>query len=974
MTIQPLAFDIAHCSSWDDDYAPDELVNAHPVPQDMLSEQDFDVKVKGWQTPKCPTFPQDLIIHLACGPARITKIQVLSHHYKIATKIDVYIGLLKEPSDDMASVPTDDDDDDDDTLIEFTRLGYVCFDSNARAQYRARELKSIKINADGEYIRLVVRQCHQNRLNTYNQVGILALHVLGQPFSVGQNHGHHLPASLDGSSMLSCSTRRTSVSSTHSLGHGLTAAASGVVEMELQHWTSALLHAEELAVQDEAYGKAKVYKSISDKLSQFGKILVDLEQAKRHAVDTKDYDEAEKIKQDIGEIKLAAESILQKAHVRISDDGVVIDDGPEPDAAASAAAALDTDRMYEETIAKWTNFDASPMTPTASKPETPASMDLEEILMPPNVTSYEPIVLSASVSAKLEKKKKGDDHGVLPKVDEDAMDDEETGAMDEQDDEQDEQEAPPPMDPDLVPEPIMDEERNTYQDAIYAFGEYTVSLVLSVKVKCRENGLQIVQDKVERAYQQHKKPNAALFDATPPENDDLGVCFINATLMMLQEAIMDSRESIVLLTIQIWQQANDVYVDNKISPSKTWEWTRRAFNGLLKRTGDTNLAIRAHTVDMVLVLAHTHASPASASLLPLLVGKPERLIHPHKEGLARVQLVHRLVKELKKQPDGPVDPRAVVAFVKAYAAHNHDDVKKEAITVLATLATQIDQKTLNAYLDDDLHAQLQRHLGTANGKQHLVSDRDNAVAELRALSVKQVSKKSEFNTTQANSGANRRRIATDRKKPASTATPAATKRAGTTSTRATIATKAAPPQQQQPQQQETKEDKMCIFCDEYNESFNENTLITHYYKTCPALTTCSMCQTIVEVSTLQAHMLGDCEKKHLLKQCTRCKQATPVEQWLQHTLKNTCQAYTNNETRCPLCLVTISPPNDQGWRRHLLSGQGCPKNNRLPKDTSASSSSPAASTKPAANTSSTPKRPTAAGRASSKPSSLRKKN
>lgn len=52
-------------------------------------------------------------------------------------------------------------------------FSYVCFDNNARAQFRARELKSIKINADGEYVRLVIRNCHRNRLNTYNQVHVL---------------------------------------------------------------------------------------------------------------------------------------------------------------------------------------------------------------------------------------------------------------------------------------------------------------------------------------------------------------------------------------------------------------------------------------------------------------------------------------------------------------------------------------------------------------------------------------------------------------------------------------------------------------------------------------------------------------------------------------------------------------------------------------------------------------------------------
>ena len=76
---------------------------------------------------RCPEYPQDLIIRLLCGPARISKVQVLSHHYKIATKIDVYIGILKDPAtiqDEFDEhVAPSEDDDDDDMVIEFTRLG-----------------------------------------------------------------------------------------------------------------------------------------------------------------------------------------------------------------------------------------------------------------------------------------------------------------------------------------------------------------------------------------------------------------------------------------------------------------------------------------------------------------------------------------------------------------------------------------------------------------------------------------------------------------------------------------------------------------------------------------------------------------------------------------------------------------------------------------------------------------------------------
>ncbi|CAO3581978.1 unnamed protein product [Absidia cylindrospora] len=86
MTISPLAYEVAHCSSWDEDWSPEQLVHSSPGNQSsdtphMSPEEELrTVKFKGWQTPKCPTYPQDLIIHLLCGPARIAKIQLLSHH------------------------------------------------------------------------------------------------------------------------------------------------------------------------------------------------------------------------------------------------------------------------------------------------------------------------------------------------------------------------------------------------------------------------------------------------------------------------------------------------------------------------------------------------------------------------------------------------------------------------------------------------------------------------------------------------------------------------------------------------------------------------------------------------------------------------------------------------------------------------------------------------------------------------------
>lgn len=43
-----------------------------------------------------------------------------------------------------------------------------------------------------------------------------------------------------------------------------------------------------------------------------------------------------------------------------------------------------------------------------------------------------------------------------------------------------------------------------------------------------------------------------------------------------------------------------------------------------------------------------------------------------------------------------------------------------------------------------------------------------------------------------------------------------------------------------------------------------------------------------------------------------------------------------NDIKCPLCSTQIDPPNETGWKLHLMTGQGCTK---LKKSRAPSSSS-----------------------------------
>ena len=144
-----IRFRVVHSSSEDPVYPSSEL-NTH-IPT-----------TKGWQSLKFCPFPQELGFQLIDGDCKLSQVQILSHQFKIATKIEIYIGQ----GHDYHSAT-------------FRRLGYLSLDSNERSSYQARELKTVYIDQSGRFIKLLVHNNHVNKQNMYCQVGIVAVNLLG---------------------------------------------------------------------------------------------------------------------------------------------------------------------------------------------------------------------------------------------------------------------------------------------------------------------------------------------------------------------------------------------------------------------------------------------------------------------------------------------------------------------------------------------------------------------------------------------------------------------------------------------------------------------------------------------------------------------------------------------------------------------------------------------------------------------------
>lgn len=150
---QRLPFQVSSVSSQDPDYPAVELLAQHPDCQ-------------GWQSERYCSYPQEVELRLS-APSRLVQLQLLAHEHKIPEKIDIYVSNLRPGSSDPSEV------------VE-RRLGHLRFNDGERAGHQTRELKTVQFESvPALFLRLEFSGCHVNQHNFYNQVGLIAINIVG---------------------------------------------------------------------------------------------------------------------------------------------------------------------------------------------------------------------------------------------------------------------------------------------------------------------------------------------------------------------------------------------------------------------------------------------------------------------------------------------------------------------------------------------------------------------------------------------------------------------------------------------------------------------------------------------------------------------------------------------------------------------------------------------------------------------------
>ena len=139
------------------DYSSEDPANSTAQ---IVSDYTRQLELGGWHSRKFCDYPQALTIKLT-QPANLRQIKLLSHEFKIASRLELQYLPLEESQN-------------------FSLIGGLNFEPNPDDS-TTRELKTVHLDISTRVIRLVFYNPYQHKRNIYQQVGIIAIQLAGSP-------------------------------------------------------------------------------------------------------------------------------------------------------------------------------------------------------------------------------------------------------------------------------------------------------------------------------------------------------------------------------------------------------------------------------------------------------------------------------------------------------------------------------------------------------------------------------------------------------------------------------------------------------------------------------------------------------------------------------------------------------------------------------------------------------------------------
>uniref|UniRef100_A0A9L0RAJ9 Centrosomal protein of 104 kDa n=1 Tax=Equus caballus TaxID=9796 RepID=A0A9L0RAJ9_HORSE len=800
---------------------------------------------------------------------RIRKLQLLAHQYMISSKIEFYI------SESLPEyfVPYQ--------AERFRRLGYVSLCDNEKTGCKARELKSVYVDAVGQFLKLIFHQNHVNKYNVYNQVALVAINIIGDPadFSDDSNitsreklidhylgHNTEDPA-LEGS----CAGKSDYISPLDDLAFDM------YQDPEVAQIIRKLDERKREAVQKERYDYAKKLKQAIADLQKVGERLGRYEVEKRCAVEKEDYDLAKEKKQQMEQYRakvyeqLELHSLADAELMRRPFDSPLqplVHSGSPRHQPATLSLPQQEERVTENRFAdpfpqekpSSHSLDISPQHPTGDW--APPTID------PPRRTHLESLPYDERPLPAVRKQPGAAAVGP-EKSDGDVSEGPRAGAAGD-------------------PEPLTEKALREASSAVDVLGEALVAGAYSKTWSHREDALLAL-------YKQLMEMPVG----TPKE--DLKST-LRASVFLIRRAIRDIVTPVFQASLKLLKMIITQYIPkHKLSKLETTHCVERTIPILLTRTGDSSARLRVIASNFVQEMA-LFKEVKSLQIIPSYLVQPFKAKSSPHVALSQVALLARLLRDLGLECSG-LTADSVMKFSVSALEHRVYEVRETAVTIILDMYKQHGASVLEYLPPDDsttrknvLYKTIFEGFAKIDGRP---TDAEIRAQKKAATEEAEKRKKEEIKALQGQLAALREMQAEVQEKESD---------AVKAKNQDTQGRKAAPPDAAEIPDNHYL-DNLCIFCGERSDSFTEEGLDLHYWKQCLMLTRCDYCKQVVEISSLTEHLLTECDKKDGFGKCYRCSEAILKEELPRHIKMKDCNPAKSEKlaNRCPLCHENFTP-------------------------------------------------------------------
>ena len=263
---------------------------SHPI--NSLLQIPHTQNNEGWLSNRYCEYPQEIMIKFPTE-VNIRQVNILINESKIPKKIELIncipIGkknkFLINIDKNINLIPSE---------FMYENIGFINFSSNAENKYKLRELRKIYINVNTEYLKIKIHQNHNNNLNVFCQVGIVALNFYGQKRDKKLKKRKISPLKEKN---ISNNSDDESLFEICFNGEGLD---DKVIDEKLDSKTNEkikkLNEEMDLKKQNELYEECKFIKDQIDKIRKISLKMYILEEEKKESANRDDFDRAQEIK------------------------------------------------------------------------------------------------------------------------------------------------------------------------------------------------------------------------------------------------------------------------------------------------------------------------------------------------------------------------------------------------------------------------------------------------------------------------------------------------------------------------------------------------------------------------------------------------------------------------------------------------------------------------------------------------------